>query len=184
MMRSMLTFFWLLLLLSGTFWLLKVLEQESRIPSEIQAAFVPDYAMVDFVSTATNESGQIEYQLQAHLLKHYPLIDTELEQPYLVFYQNGQPLWYVHAKQARVSVDGTTVYMPGKVWLWRYAAQASDWLHLIGHNMLVKPAEAYAESHAPVTVLTTHGITHSTGLKMFMRHQQVHLLSHVRGSYE
>jgi len=184
MMRSTLTFFWLLLLLGGTTWLLKTLEQQNRVPSQIQAAFIPDYAMVDFVSTATDESGQIVYQLQAHLLKHYPVINTELSQPYLVFYQNGQPLWYVHAKQARVSVDGSTVYMPGKVWLWRYAAKSSDWLHMIGHNMLVKPAEAYAESHAPVTVLTSNGVTMSNGLQMFMHNQQVNLLSQVRGHYE
>lgn len=183
-MRSLLTFFWLLLLLGGTTWLLEALEQQTRVPSNIQKGFVPDYAMVDFVSTATDESGQITYQLQAHLLKHYPVINTELSQPYLVFYQNGQPLWYVHAKQARVSVDGSTIYMPGKVWLWRYAANASDWLHMVGRNMLVKPAEAYAESHASVKLLTSNGVTDSTGLKMFMRNQQVDLLSQVKGYYE
>ncbi len=183
-MRTYLTLFWLLLLAGGTTWLLKTLEQQTLVPSQIQTGYVPDYAMVDFVSTATDESGQIVYQLQAYLLKHYPVINTELVQPYLVFYQKGQPLWYVRAEQARLSLDGSTVYMPGKVWLWRYASKASDWLQMFANNMLVKPDEAYAESHAPVTVLTHTGVTDSQGLKMFMRHQQVDLLSQVKSTYE
>ncbi len=183
-MHINLSFFWLILLAAGSFWLLKALEQQTRVPNEIQRAYVPDYAMVDFVSSSTDESGQLSYQLQAHLLKHYPVINTELAQPYLVFYRDGQPTWYVHAEQARVSVDGKTVYMPGKVWLWRYAVEASDWLQMTAQNMLVNPDTAYAESHAPVQVHTHDGITNSVGLKMFMRNQQVELLSGVKGYYE
>ncbi|MDM8544875.1 LPS export ABC transporter periplasmic protein LptC [Candidatus Venteria ishoeyi] len=174
----------LILCAAASFWLLKTLEKTNTVHAKLEIDYVPDYAMVDFISTATNLNGQIDYQLQAQMLKHYPQIDTELVQPYLVFYQENKPRWYVRALQGRVSTDAQIIELQGQVQIWQYDLSGYLQLHIKTQNLRIKPAEEFVETDNSAEIHTPQGTTHSMGMRAWLKTQQMELFSQVTGIYE
>jgi len=173
----------LLLLAAGSWWLLKTLGNEENLVDNDQTRFLPDYAVVDFTSTHTDDAGQVKYQLQGRLLKHYPVVDTEITAPYLVFYQAGQPVWYAKAETGLLSSDGETLHLVGKTLMWRSTEQPDEAVTIVSRDVLVKPTIEYAETAAETDIETQAGLTQSRGMRLYMRTQQAELLSAVRGRY-
>ncbi|MCP4697637.1 MAG: LPS export ABC transporter periplasmic protein LptC [Gammaproteobacteria bacterium] len=172
----------LLSLALGSAWLLHVLD-EAEDGSPEDARYQPDHTMENFIATTMDENGLIKRRLQAQKMVHYPVADTELTKPYVVFYSEGQAGWHVSAEQGRVSPDGNTVHLLGHTDVWR-DSPGQGRIEISARDVLVKLDEQYAETQAPAQLRTPNGEARSTGMKLFMQTRKMELLSQVKGLYE
>ena len=172
----------LVLLALGTTWFLSTLEEDSPTPT-FEGTQVPDYTLTDFSTTSMNEEGQLKYQLTAQTMSHYPNVDTQLNAPQMIFFDQGQPRWTVQAQQGQVSPDGNHIWLKGHTVLQQHPILAQGSLKIISQDVKVQQEIQYAETQAPTTILNRYGETQCVGMRVFMATKQVELLSQVRGHY-
>jgi len=58
-----------------------------------------------------------------------------------------------------------------------------DTLEIHTEALKVVPAEEYAETDQPVTIVTALGVTQAVGMQANLKQQQLELLAQVRGEY-
>ncbi len=171
---------------AASLWLLNLLENQDS-PGSLSSAEqnnLPDYTVEDFTATHMDLRGRPRYQLQSLHMLHYPVADSELTEPYLVFYIEGEPVWYVRAREGRVSSDGQTLRLLGETRVWRYGPEGERQLYILSSDVLIKPEEEYAETAAPTRIVTRAGMTESVGARLYLPSRRVELLSQVKGHYE
>lgn len=177
----------LLVLAAASAWLAHALHQDTLLENPQASADLPDYTMENFVSTALDTQGKIIRQFQGLRMEHYPTADAWVSQPYLVTYDDMKPVWYIRAESARVPPEGDKVWLLGDVYFWQYTSVnnvAERRAEIITRDVLLKPAQDYAETAAPVRIVSPQGVTESVGMRAHMPTRQVELLSKVRGHYE
>jgi len=172
----------LVVIASSSAWLLNSLQPQSGHAPEIKD--LPDYSLSDFVTTKRDEAGQFQYQLQAMEMQHYPISDTQLQQPYLVFYQQGQARWYIRAEKGQVSADGQLIYLPGKTIFWQYDASGQRSLSIYSRDVTLKPDLQYAETYAKVDIISPQGTTTAQGMRVYLDQQRLELNAKVRSIYQ
>lgn len=165
-------------------WLLRQLEDNALLPDADHSRYLPDYVMVDFVSSATNAQGEPSRQIQAHSLQHYPVVDGEVHEPYMVFYHDARPTWFVRAPEARVSATLDTVHLLSGAQIQRYDAQGQETVSLRSADLLIQAEKQYAETYAPSLLETPQGEMRSRGLHIYMAEQRMEFLAEVQGRYE
>jgi lipopolysaccharide export system protein LptC len=166
-----------------TTWLVWDIAGKSDRRKKSDVAF-PDYTLKDFVSVRMNEQGQLVALLHASTMQHYPEINTKLTRPYLVFYQNAQPLWYVLAESGQISPDQSQIWLNGKTYLWRSALSPEQLpieIHTTEVHILVP--EQIAETAAPTQIFNGKNNTSGVGMKVWLQTHLVELRSNVRGHY-
>lgn len=168
---------------AGIAWVVRDLEKTTPVLAFEQTRFMPDFVLVDFSTVSTNPQGTLKYQFQGHLLKHYPVIETEVEHPYLVYYQDQQPTWFVWGEQGLMSSDNEWMKLVGQNYFWHFNSQGNS-LKIFSKDVLYKPKENYAETSAFTRLETKEGQTTGVGMQLFLNTQQATLLSQVKGSYE
>jgi lipopolysaccharide export system protein LptC len=114
----------------------------------------------------------------------YPESGTELTEPYLVFYIDAQPAWYVRAQSGQVSEDRQTVWLLGETRLWRYNA-LNEWeLQVVTRDVMLKPEDQYAQTDAPALITAPGGFMQGVGLRAYLPERRLELLAQVKGQYE
>lgn len=165
-----------------TTWFLYTLEEKSPVPL-LEVPQIPDYTLKDFSTTSLNEEGQLKYQLTAQTMIHYPNVDTQLDAPHVIFFDQGQPRWSVQAQQGQVSPDGDQIWLKGQTVIQQQPALPQGSLKIISQDVRVQQNTQYAETQAPTIILSRYGETRCVGMRVFMATKQVELLSQVRGHY-
>jgi LPS export ABC transporter protein LptC len=173
----------LLMIAAGIAWVVRDLEKTAPTVKFEQTRFMPDFVLVDFSTISTNPQGTLKYQFQGHLLKHYPVIETEVENPYLVYYENQQPTWFVWGEQGLMSSDNESVKLVGESHFWHFNSQGNS-LKISSKDVLYKTKENYAETAALTRLETKESNTTGVGMQLFLNTQQATLLSQVKGHYE
>jgi lipopolysaccharide export system protein LptC len=150
-----------------------------------QAEHVADYTLNDFELTAMSADGRPRYHLRAASLRHYADDDTaDLSAPRLKVFRRDAPPWWIQSERAAVAPAGTRVLLQDDVEARRLTEVAGDKLELYTSELNVIPDRQYAETAAPVTLVTDRGTTHGVGLEADFKRQQYRLLAQVRGDYE
>lgn len=167
----------------GIAWVVRDLEKSAPVITFEQTRFIPDFVLVDFSTVSTNLQGTLKYQFQGQLLKHYPVIETEVEKPYLVYYQNQQPTWFVWGNQGLMDSNSEWMKLIGENYFW-HLNEKQELLKIFSKDMLYKPQESYAETAAFTRIETKESITTGVGMQLFLNTQQVTLLNQVKGHYE
>jgi lipopolysaccharide export system protein LptC len=173
----------LFVIAAGVAWVVRDLEKTAPTIALEQTRFMPDFVLVDFSTVSTNPQGTLKYQFQGQTLKHYPLIETEIENPYLVYYENQQPTWFVWGEQGLMSSDNEWIKLLGNNHFWYFNSQA-DMIKISSKDVLYKTKENYAETSAFTRIETKESNTTGVGMQLFLNTQQATLLSQVKGSYE
>ena len=145
---------------------------------------VTDYCLYDFQLTAMNAEGRPRYHLEAASLRHYADDDTsQLTAPRLKVFRRGAAPWWVQSQQAAVAPAGVSVLLEDKVEARRLTTVPGDKLELYTSVLKVIPDRQYAETAAPVTLVSAQGVTRGVGLEADFKGQQYRLLDQVRGDY-
>jgi len=105
----------LLLLAAGSWWLTRAVGPPAPV-FDGSARHDPDYTVQDFTTTVMNAQGRRRYTLSATLLIHYGDDGvSDLTQPYLVQYSEGQAPVYTRADRGQIPKGGKEIIMSGNV---------------------------------------------------------------------
>jgi len=132
-------------------------------------------------------AGLREYVVEAPLLRQLPSqLGTQIEQPVLDWYQpDGQTReWQLRATQGWVAADQKTIRLEGDVVMLRTADSGKPPVEVTTRDVLVRPADRYAETAAPARAITPGGELRAVGVRAYLDREQLELLSEVRGYYE
>ncbi len=176
-----------LLLLAGlSYGLLRWVESSLRepAPAERQA---PVLIIERFRAVRMNIAGVREYVVEAPLLRQLPAqLGTRVEQPVLDWYQPDGEIreWRLRADQGWIAADQQSLRLEGGVVMTRTAESGKPPVEIVTRDVLIRPAERYAETAAPARAVTPGGELRAVGVRAWLDREQLELLSEVRGYYE
>jgi lipopolysaccharide export system protein LptC len=167
-----------------SWWLPLEQHPASALIPTTQVEHVIDVRLQNFELTAMNAAGRPRYRLQAASLRHYADDDTaQLTAPRLKVFRKDGPPWWVQSQRAEVATAGASVLLKDDVQARRLTEVPGDQLALYTSVLKVIPDRQYAETAAPVTLVTDQGVTRGVGLEADFKRQQYQLLAQVRGEY-
>lgn len=176
----------LLLLAGASYGLLRWVESSMRkpAPAENQA---PVLIIEQFRAVRTSVTGLREYVVEAPLLRQLPgRSGTWIERPVLDWYQSDGETreWRLRAEQGWVAADQQSIRLEGEVIMTRTADSGKAPVEITTHDVLIRPAERYAETSASARAVTPGGELRAIGVRAYLDREQLELLSEVRGYYE
>ena len=152
-------------------------------PAESQA---PVLTIDQFRAVRTNPAGVQEYVVEAPRLWQLPgQGGVRIEQPTLDWYQpDGQTReWRLQAEQGWGAADQQTIRLEGAVTMIRAAPSGKPPMTITTRDVIISPAQHYAETAAPVRMVTPDGEFSAIGARAWLDQQRLELLSEVRGFY-
>ncbi|MBK8183668.1 MAG: LPS export ABC transporter periplasmic protein LptC [Candidatus Competibacteraceae bacterium] len=176
-----------LLLLTGlSYGLLRWVESSMQTPAPAESQ-APVLIVEQFRAVRMSMAGLREYVVEAPLLRQLPSqLGTQIERPVLDWYQpDGQTReWQLRAAQGWVAADQKTIRLEGDVVMLRTADSGKPPVEVTTRDVLVRPADRYAETAAPARAITPGGELRAVGVRAYLDREQLELLSEVRGYYE
>lgn len=176
-----------LVLLAGlSYALLWWVESSLRAPEPAESQ-APVLTIDQFRAVRMNIAGVREYVIESpHLWQLPSQGGTRIEQPTLDWYQpDGQTReWRLHAERGWGAADQQILRLEGAVTMLRTAASGKSPMTITTRDVVIRPAERYAETAAPVRVATPDGELKAIGARAWLDQQRLELLSEVRGFYE
>ncbi|HCK81986.1 MAG TPA: LPS export ABC transporter periplasmic protein LptC [Candidatus Competibacteraceae bacterium] len=175
-----------LLLLAGlSYGALRWVENAMRAaaPAESQA---PVLTVERFRAVRMNLAGLREYVLEAPRLNQLPgQRGTQIERPVLDWYQpDGETReWRLRADQGWIAADQKTMRLEGAVVMTRAADSGKAPVEVTTRDVLIRPADRYAETVAPARAVTPGGELRAVGVRAYLDRERLELLSEVRGYY-
>lgn len=146
----------------------------------------PDYMMENFLTTRTNQNGQLQYRLAAVDMKHYPSDDTvRLTRPKITRYSGDSPYTQIASQRGFVLNNGDDIEFVDNVRVIREASTKRGEMTVTTSRLTVKPKLDLATTDQPVTITQApKTVIHATGMVFDKKHQTVKLLKKVRAHYE
>lgn len=175
----------LLLLAVITFWI--NLTVQSPVPKiDGSSRHDPDYMMSNFVTTQTDENGDLRYKLAAVEMRHFPDDDsTELQRPRYTQFAVGKPYTQAEGLRGYVSSDGEEVQLVDNVKVTRQAFAGKGEMTLETEYLNIRPNEELVRTDSPVVIRQApNTIIYATGLVYEKKKQTLTLLNNVRAHYE
>lgn len=141
----------------------------------------PDYFIHGMDATVTDLNGRTSHRLIADSLFHYPDDDTsELENPDIRIFGERDENWFATGQQGFVAGKQGQVTLRGDV---RLRQRGVEELDVETEWLLIDSERHYAETDAPVTLVSSAARVQGVGLKAFGEEQRMLILSSVRGRY-
>jgi LPS export ABC transporter protein LptC len=128
-------------------------EEADRSTAEPRGDRRPDYVAEQITITTMGETGRPDRRLVASKARHYKREgESELDEPRLTLFREGEPPWLVRSERGRISEDGKDIFLQGPVFIDRSAGAANRAVHIQTSELLVKPDADYAHTERPVHV--------------------------------
>jgi len=151
------------------------------------------YTFITSVETREyNAQGLLQYQLNTPLVTHFQVNpDAPGEQDYTLFdtprlrFQDNpdEAPWHLSAHLGRSSLNGKLLFLNQDVLIQQETA-SQGLIQIETTELLVKPAEQYAETDKAVKMRSAKGQVDAVGMTALMRDSRVQLQSDVRAIYE
>jgi lipopolysaccharide export system protein LptC len=150
-----------------------------------QTQSTADSFMENFTTQVLDTQGRPLYQLQAARLAHYADDDhSELTQPRFTAFRSDGQRWTVVAETGRAENGSEQIFLNGEVTIQRFPhISAPPNLQIHSRDLRVRPAEDYAETDQPTTIVQGETTLNTIGLQVHFREGRMQLLSQVRGHY-
>jgi lipopolysaccharide export system protein LptC len=183
--RGNLTLTLLLLILVGATWWFTH-KDAGTLVKERKDTHVPDNYAENMTSVEMDEAGIPERSLTSLKMIHYADDgSTDLIRPYIVVMEEGKPPWQVRSVTGWVSNEGDLMLLNGKVTIDREAAEGIRPMHLVTRDLRIFKDTDYAETDAPVHMVSLQDTVDSKGMKAWLKAPMyIKLLSQARGRYE
>ena len=167
-----------------TFWINRSVHPPQHKPDG-SSRHDPDYILNNFVTTKTDQYGNVLYVLHAAEMKHFPDDDsTELKLPNLIQYAAGKPNTHITSKRGLVSSNGEQVQFIDDVKLVREAYADRGEMTLLTEYLKVTPDTGMAITDKPVVIKQApKTVIHGTGMIYNKKQQTIQLLNNARVHY-
>ncbi len=168
-----------------TFWINKTVEQQGP-KTDGSNRHDTDYMMENFVTTQTDEAGNLRYTLAAAKMTHYPDDDsTVLQQPKFTQYATDKPYTQIEGNHANVSSDGEEIEVVKDVVVVREATADKGEMQVFTDKLTIFPKQDLVKTDRPVVIKQApKTVIHATGMIYDKRKKTIQLLKKVRAHYE
>jgi lipopolysaccharide export system protein LptC len=148
-----------------------------EIPEETEN---PDFFLEQSLSTVYRDDGQIDYQFNGEYLEHFKTSDAvHIKMAYFIFFGRDGLTWHARADKAIFLNNTKNIVLRDNVRIWRPERN----LELTTDKISFDQDREYAETERPVTIKSPAGVTHSVGMKLDMKRENLQLLANVTGLY-
>ena len=179
----LLPFILILVLLLGTWWLLRG-TRVTRVDIQPAPAHNSDYYISGFTTLALDQDGQRRYRLSARRLVHYIDDDsTELTLPEYSKFNGQKSSLHVNAETGRGTQDNSLIKLQGNVLITSKDQFNNTRLVTETDQLTLYPNRDYAETGSPVTIKNAESITKGVGMTVDSREGKLVLLSKVNSIY-
>jgi lipopolysaccharide export system protein LptC len=146
----------------------------------------PDYILNNFVTSRTDENGDLRYRLTAEEMRHYPDDDTtELEKPHFERYQIDKPFTTIEGLKGQVSSDGEKIEFIDDVKVVRQAFNGKGQMVVLTDRLELFPNQEMASTDRPVVITQEpKTVIHATGMIYDKKNNTVQLSKRVKAHYE
>ncbi|NIN34887.1 MAG: LPS export ABC transporter periplasmic protein LptC [Gammaproteobacteria bacterium] len=160
-------------------WLFHAMEPESMAtpPATFRG---PDYYMININAVSMNDSGQPANTLQAVSLEHYSELElTNLEQPQMKVFRDGEQPFHITADNGQVRKDNEIILLKDNVVFWQNTAEGVKKLEVLTSEAMIYTVSETVETDKPATLI--HGNTRTTadGMRAHVQESRLELLSNV-----
>lgn len=168
-----------------TFWINKTVDQQGP-KTDGSNRHDADYMMENFVTTQTDEAGNLSYTLAAEKMTHYPDDDsTVLKQPKYTQYAIDKPYTQIEGNHANVSSDGDEIEILQDVVVVREATADKGEMQVLTDKLIIFPKQDLVKTDSPVVIKQApKTVIHATGMIYDKRKKTIKLLNKVRAHYE
>ena len=169
----------LLVIAGASGWMLYTLDFDPAVPVQ-EASRAPDAYMENFVTVEMDDAGKPKRRLAADSMAFHADRTIELSNPrYVLHRADGQP-WHVRSERGRVSADGGSVQLLGKVGIWRNDGSGIRDVDIRTEHVTVLPESEYGETWEPVTIRTPATTSTGVGMRAYLDEGRIELLSEAR----
>lgn len=146
----------------------------------------PDYILNNFVTSRTDQNGDLRYHLEASEMRHFPDDDTTLlTAPHFVRYELDKPFTSIEGKTGFVSSKAEKIEFVDDVKVVRQAYNGKGEMTLLTDRLDVMPDEETARTASPVVILQApKTVIHATGMFYDKKNKTLQLLHAVKAHYE
>jgi LPS export ABC transporter protein LptC len=167
------------LIATGLHYMLNQPQETLATPTQTETE-TPQFFLEQAVTTRYHQDGSIDYQFNSEHLDYFKSTDNAIgHSNYFIFYNDDGLTWHARSDQAVFLNDNHNIQLTGNVRIWQPARH----LELTTDEMTFDEPQQYAETSKPVTLNSTSGVTHSTGMKVDLNREKLQLLSAVTGTY-
>lgn len=146
----------------------------------------PDYVLNNFITTRSDEKGDLRYRLTAEEMRHYPDEDTtELDLPHFTRFEIGKPFTRIEGKKGFVSSNAEKIEFVDEVKVVRQAYNGKGEMVVLTDRLDVFPDDERAVTDRPVVITQEpKTVIHATGMIYDKKQQTIELKNRVKVHYE
>lgn len=167
-----------------TSWLLRTLGETPLVKTGASHR-EPDYFFSEFVATAKNTQGKIQYRLEAKQLDHIPYnASMTLTKPYIELFHEKEQAWQSWAEHGIFYETRQIVTLSGKVRIHRAASKINPSVTMLTDSVTLDMQKKIARTKSSVQITSGEDILNATGMMVDLESGRVELHSRVQGKYE
>jgi lipopolysaccharide export system protein LptC len=163
------------------------LSQMNKQSVNTHASSEPDWIVHNVRGVERDINGQVKYQFTADTLTHHPLDDTTaIEKPNFILNNPNNETWHVTSQTATAYSNNQhvdTIRLQNNVVLTQNAAAKKAPLTMTTHTLTVHIQQKFAETRDAVQFVQGQDKTSAVGMRAYLDHKVIELLSEVRGTY-
>ena len=149
-----------------TSWLLRTLGESPLVKTGMSNR-EPDYFFEEFVATARDKQGKINYRLEAKRLEHFPYNSSmSLKKPYIELFNEKEQAWQTWAEQGVFFEKHQTVNLNGKVRIHRAADKVNSSVTLLTEAITIDMKRNIARTDSDVQITSGEDIISAKGMKI------------------
>lgn len=159
-------------------------------PSEKTMQQAPAFFMTHFVSSHYDETGKLSQLLRGDRADHYQPKGKASPDDYTlvsafnaeIYQEDGAP-WYITAQEGRATHKGERIELSGNVHM-HQTHPSKGVTELFTDKLIYFTQRQFAETQAPVKIITPSGVTTAVGLTADIKAELFTLKKNVKGIYE
>lgn len=167
----------------GSYWLLRVIQQEDDVRQVSPTS--PDYYVEDFRYVHMNDQGQPRYLFTGTKMVHTPASQSaDITLPSVISLEDKQQFMSLKAQRGVALDDQSELHLYGDVRADRIAADAGSTIRVRSEYLLFQPNDNIVRTDELVHISTDVSDVTSKGMIGNNALQELRLLNNVRGVYQ
>mgnify|MGYP001819603273 FL=1 len=132
-----------------------------------------------------DESGSLQYRLQADTMDHYPGDDRiALTGPVMEVFSGKQPVWHIESQTSELDDKADTVHLLGEVVIRRHETREGRELVVHTRDLVVIPRSRTAETRERAVIESGQYTIEGVGMHADFTSNRLRLDSRVRGRFD
>jgi lipopolysaccharide export system protein LptC len=142
----------------------------------------PDIFINGMQLEVMDETGILQYRLQADSMNHYPGDDRiALTRPVMEIFSGKQPVWHIESQHSELDDKGELVWLLGEVRITRHETGESREIVIHTKDLAVRPDSRTADTEHRAVITSGHYTIEGVGMHADFTTDRLEIDSRVRG---